>query len=81
MLITEPAFLDGALAVRESDRTAVETVVLVDGAHAEAMSWQELLDCAQEGFDVDEAIAGVTPDDLVTLIYTSGTTGPPKGFS
>jgi long-chain acyl-CoA synthetase len=79
VLITEPAFLDSALAVRESDRTAVETVVLVDGAHAEAMSWQELLDCAQEGFDVDEAIAGVTPDDLVTLIYTSGTTGPPKG--
>ena len=70
VLITEPAFLDSALAVRESDRTAVETVVLVDGAHAEAMSWQELLDCAQEGFDVDEAIAGVTPDDLVTLIYT-----------
>ena len=27
---------------------------------------------APRRFDVDEAIAGVTPDDLVTLIYTSG---------
>jgi long-subunit acyl-CoA synthetase (AMP-forming) len=79
VLVTEPAFLDSSLAVRDSDRTAVERVVLVEGAHAEAMSWQELLDCAQAGFDLDQAIAGVAPDDLVTLIYTSGTTGPPKG--
>jgi long-chain acyl-CoA synthetase len=28
---------------------------------------------------VDEAIAGIRPDDLATLIYTSGTTGRPKG--
>jgi long-subunit acyl-CoA synthetase (AMP-forming) len=79
VLVTEPAFLDSALAVRDSDRTAVETVVLVEGAHAEALGWDELLDCALDGFDVDEAIARVNPDDLVTLIYTSGTTGPPKG--
>ena len=79
VLVTEPAFLGAALAVRESDRTAVETVVLVEGADAEAMGWDEMLDCTQPGFDVDVAIARVVPDDLVTLIYTSGTTGPPKG--
>lgn len=28
---------------------------------------------------VEQAIAGVGPDDLATLIYTSGTTGRPKG--
>jgi long-chain acyl-CoA synthetase len=27
----------------------------------------------------DEALRGLTPDDLATIIYTSGTTGPPKG--
>ncbi len=79
VLVTEPAFLDSALAVRDSGRTAVATVVLVEGAHAEALGWDEMLDCAPDGFDVDETIAQVNPDDLVTLIYTSGTTGPPKG--
>ena len=79
VLVTEPAFLDSALAVRDSGRTAVATVVLVEGTHAEALGWDEMLDCARGGFDVDEAIAQVNPDDLVTLIYTSGTTGPPKG--
>ena len=28
---------------------------------------------------VDDRMAEVRPDDVVTLIYTSGTTGPPKG--
>jgi long-subunit acyl-CoA synthetase (AMP-forming) len=79
VLITEPRFLESALAVRDSDRTAVENVVLVEGSHPEALNWQELLDCAADGFDLDAAIAQVDPDDLATLIYTSGTTGPPKG--
>ena len=79
VLITEPRFLENALAVRDSSRTAVETVVLVEGSHPQALNWQELLDCAADGFDVDAAIAQVDPGDLATLIYTSGTTGPPKG--
>lgn len=29
--------------------------------------------------DLDEAVAAIEPDDVVTVIYTSGTTGPPKG--
>jgi long-chain acyl-CoA synthetase len=79
VLVTERAFLESALAVRDSARTAVKLVVLVEGSHPEAMAWNELLDCAEPGFDVDAASARVEPDDLVTLIYTSGTTGPPKG--
>ncbi|TMK42672.1 MAG: long-chain fatty acid--CoA ligase [Actinobacteria bacterium] len=34
---------------------------------------------ANPQFDVEAAVAGVQPDDVLTLIYTSGTTGPPKG--
>jgi long-subunit acyl-CoA synthetase (AMP-forming) len=79
MLVTEPAFLDQALSVRESGRTPLETIALVEGAHASAMDWGELLACAQDDFDFDAAVAAVEPDDLITLIYTSGTTGPPKG--
>ncbi|HEX2358343.1 MAG TPA: AMP-dependent synthetase/ligase [Solirubrobacterales bacterium] len=79
VLVTEPAFLERALAVRDSGRTAVETVVLVDGSHPEAIAWQELLDLASEPLELGAAASHAQPDDLVTLIYTSGTTGPPKG--
>ena len=57
--------------------TALELIVLVEGAHTNALSWDELLAAAPAGFD--DAAAEVSPDDLATLIYTSGTTGAPKG--
>ncbi|MCK9249904.1 MAG: AMP-dependent synthetase/ligase [Solirubrobacteraceae bacterium] len=79
ILVTEPQFLERALAVRDGGRTALERVVLVDGAHDDALAWDAALDASPAGFDVDAAAAAVEPDDLVTLIYTSGTTGPPKG--
>ena len=79
IIVTEPAFLERVLAVRDRGRTALAMIVLVDGAHAEALSWEELLACADDGFDLRAAMAAVQPDDLATLIYTSGTTGPPKG--
>jgi long-subunit acyl-CoA synthetase (AMP-forming) len=79
VLVTEPAFLELALAVRDRRRTRLELIVLADGAHPRALSWEELLDAAPAGHDVRAAAAAVAPDDLATLIYTSGTTGPPKG--
>ena len=79
VLVTEPAFLERALALRERGRTALERIVLVEGSHAAALSWEELLTETPEDFDADAAAASVRPDDLATLIYTSGTTGPPKG--
>jgi long-chain acyl-CoA synthetase len=79
VLVTEAAFLDGALEVRARGRTALELVVLVDGEHLQAISWDELLDAAPSEFDVAAAANAVQPDDLATLIYTSGTTGAPKG--
>jgi long-subunit acyl-CoA synthetase (AMP-forming) len=79
VVVTEPAFLERALEVRDRGKTPLEGVVLVEGEQAPAMSWQELLDCAEAGFDLDAAASAVEPGDLATLIYTSGTTGPPKG--
>jgi hypothetical protein len=39
IVITEPAFLKAAFALRETRRTALETIVLVDGADARALAW------------------------------------------
>ena len=80
ILITEPQFLEQALAVRDAGRTAVgPVVVLDDSADAGTLEWAELPGCAEPGFDFEARAAAVQPDDLLTLIYTSGTTGPPKG--
>jgi long-chain acyl-CoA synthetase len=79
VLVTEPAFLHKALAVRARGATALELIVLVEGCHTEALTWDELLAAATAGFDAAATAAGVSPDDLATLIYTSGTTGAPKG--
>ncbi len=76
IIVTEPAFLEQVLAMQD---TAIEHVVLVEGEHERALSWQALLDGGDASFDFDAAWRGVTPDDLLTLIYTSGTTGQPKG--
>jgi long-chain acyl-CoA synthetase len=78
ILITEDAFLERALAVRDRGRTSLETVVLVGrGSDPRVLTWAEVLAFAAPCFDLDAA--AVAPDDLATLIYTSGTTGAPKG--
>jgi long-chain acyl-CoA synthetase len=79
VLVTEQVHLDAALAVRANGATALEIIVLVDGAHTNALACDELCAAGPAGFDVAAAAATVGPDDLATLIYTSGTTGAPKG--
>ena len=76
MLVTEPAFLERALAVRTSGATALQTIVCVGEAHDATVAWDDLL---RESADLTELAAAPTADDLLTIIYTSGTTGPPKG--
>jgi long-chain acyl-CoA synthetase len=79
VLITEQAFLERVLAVRDSVES-LEHVVVVDGEGGDGvLTLAELERMGDEGFDFDSAWKAVTPDDLLTLIYTSGTTGPPKG--
>jgi long-subunit acyl-CoA synthetase (AMP-forming) len=79
IVVTEQAFLDRVLAVRDACRS-VEHVVVVDGeARDGALTLDELMSRGEPGFDFEASWRAVKPDDLLTLIYTSGTTGPPKG--
>jgi long-subunit acyl-CoA synthetase (AMP-forming) len=79
VLITEPAFLERALAVRASGATALETIVCVGEHHDGTLAWEDLLANARGSADLHELAAALEADDLLTIIYTSGTTGPPKG--
>ena len=77
VLVTEPAFLERALAVRAAGGTALRTIVCVGSAPAGTVAWDDLL--REDGAPLDELAATLRADDLLTIIYTSGTTGPPKG--
>ncbi len=79
VLVTEPAFLERALAVRASGATALETIVCVGERHEGSLAWDEVLGRGGDAADLHGLVAAIRPDDLLTIIYTSGTTGPPKG--
>jgi long-subunit acyl-CoA synthetase (AMP-forming) len=76
VVVTESRFLPVVLAA--SQGSAVEHVVVVDGAAPGTMTLDDLATRHSRGFDFAAAWRKVEPDDVVTLIYTSGTTGPPK---
>jgi long-chain acyl-CoA synthetase len=79
VLVTEQAFLDTVLAVREQV-DGLEHVIVVDGEAPEGtISIEELEAMGDPGFDFEATWRAVEPDDVLCLIYTSGTTGPPKG--
>ena len=78
VLVTDGERLEIALAAREDPESGIEHVVVVDGdAPDGTMTVDEV--AARGSGPVDDEIAAVNDDDLLTLIYTSGTTGPPKG--
>ncbi len=79
VVITERAFGERILAVREKVES-VKQVVIVDGDAPEGtISLDDLAGRGDDDFDFEAAWKAVEPDDILTLIYTSGTTGPPKG--
>jgi long-chain acyl-CoA synthetase len=78
--IVEQAHLP-ALREARAQLPALEHVVVVDGEAPSGTISLAAVEAAGEAsdFDLDGALAAVSPDDVATLIYTSGTTGPPKG--
>src|SRR5262245_31393728 len=79
VLVTEQAFLDTVLAVRDKV-DSLEHVVVIDGEAPEGtIPIDELEEMGDPDFDFEAAWRAVEPDDVLCLIYTSGTTGPPKG--
>jgi long-subunit acyl-CoA synthetase (AMP-forming) len=79
VMVTEQAFLDAVMEVRDRVDT-LEHVVVIDGEPPEGtISLQELEETGAEDFDFEGAWRAVDPEDVLCLIYTSGTTGPPKG--
>jgi long-subunit acyl-CoA synthetase (AMP-forming) len=79
IIVTEQAFLDRLLEVKEA-ADSVQHVVVVDGEAPEGvLTLDEVMERGEEGFDFDASWRAVNPEDILTLIYTSGTTGPPKG--
>ncbi len=79
VMVTERAFLDTILGVRDTS-DELEHVVVVDGeGEKDTLTVDALEDKGDDSFDFEAAWQAVEPDDLLTVIYTSGTTGPPKG--
>ena len=76
VLIIEPANLEQALEIRQRGLTALEWIVLVEGEHELALTWEELAAAAPPDFELG---ARAYPNDLVTLIYAGGTGGLPIG--
>jgi long-chain acyl-CoA synthetase len=74
--IVEELFLG---QVRAAELPALETIVVVEGAHGDrTRAWADI-EATPSDLDLEGAWRAIGPDDLATLIYTSGTTGPPKG--
>jgi len=79
IIVTEKAFLDTILAVREKV-DGLEHVVVVDGDGSDdTLTLDDIEAKGDSAFDFEAAWKAVKPDDILTVIYTSGTTGPPKG--
>jgi long-chain acyl-CoA synthetase len=78
ILVTEKRFLDRALDVRASGTTALRTIVCLNGGEETTLSWQELIECRQEEFDLEAAAAAVRADDLLTVMQTFEHAAAPK---
>ncbi|HEV3047977.1 MAG TPA: long-chain fatty acid--CoA ligase [Solirubrobacteraceae bacterium] len=67
--------------VREARRELprLDYVIVVDGQAPLGTLALADVEGSDPDFDVEAAVAGIQPSDVLTLIYTSGTTGPPKG--
>lgn len=76
LVVTDAAFLPTALEARRACPDV--PIVVVDDAHPDALSLDELVAGGSPDFDFAGAWDAVTQDDVALLIYTSGTTSNPK---
>lgn len=79
VLVTEPAFLGSALALRASRTTDLVHIVLIEGRAPDTLEWEALLADADDPVDLAAASRRARPADALTIAYTSGATGRPKG--
>lgn len=79
VLVTEPAFLGSALALRDSRTTDLHHIVMIEGRGPETLEWEHLLADVEHVVDVAGASRETRPSDPLTTVYTSGATGRPKG--
>ena len=72
-------YLETFLSIRDR-LPALKAIVLMEGEHEGAISWNQLLELGKEvpESDLQARLDAQKPADVCTLIYTSGTTGPPK---
>ncbi|MFL5826731.1 MAG: AMP-dependent synthetase/ligase [Thermoleophilaceae bacterium] len=78
VIVTEEAFADRVLAIRDSCPD-LEHIVIVDGKRDGTLTLEDVAERGDPDFDFESSWTAVKPDDILTLIYTSGTTGMPKG--
>lgn len=74
ILVTEPAHVERAIAVRARGRTAIDHIVCTGGDAPQALGWDEMLDAAPAGFDLESRRRAVAPGDLAALIYAPDAT-------
>jgi HIP---CoA ligase len=63
------------------DLPELEKMVLLEGQGQGLESWEQFIAAGEAvpAARVEEASAGLTPDDTLDILFTSGTTGNPKG--
>jgi long-subunit acyl-CoA synthetase (AMP-forming) len=76
--VIERAFLEPFLKAAKN-LPELDHVIVIDGEGEQGTLCLDEVEGSDPEFDVERSVAGIAPDDLLTLIYTSGTTGPPKG--
>lgn len=78
ILVTEQAYLERAVALRQRVPTLTHIVLVDSPATATTLSIAAVEDAGLPTFDFEATWRAVQPSDVLTLIFTSGSSGKPK---
>lgn len=82
VVVTERRFEARVIAVRDAGRTPLRAIVCVDACTDPTLvDWDELLDCAPGGFDLEAGAIAVAPDDRATFMTISTPSEWPRGVA